>query len=240
MIPLFYRSFLDLSTAISICYDGVRLLLDKRKKRAKMNIVQFGEVVRLNTVITSKAAIMQVCRRIVAEKGMKALNMRTVANACHIALGTLYNYYADKDALILATVESIWRDIFHAEPPMKAGAFFPDYVAQLYARIRKGAEAYPGFLTGHSIAIAGAKRDEAKSVMEHTFAHMKAAMLEVLRCDPSVPENAFSPSFPAEAFVGFVLEHMLILLVQGQPDCQILLEIIRRVICGSQIDIRRK
>ena len=82
-----------------------------------MNIVQFGEVVRLNTVITSKAAIMLVCRRIVAEKGMKALNMRTVANACHIALGTLYNYYADKDALILATVESIWREIFTRNLP---------------------------------------------------------------------------------------------------------------------------
>ena len=44
----------------------------------------------MNTVITSKEAIMQACRRIVAEKGMKALNMRLVADQCHIALGTLY------------------------------------------------------------------------------------------------------------------------------------------------------
>ena len=33
----------------------------------------------MNTVITSKEAIMQVCRHIVAEKGMKALNMRLVS-----------------------------------------------------------------------------------------------------------------------------------------------------------------
>ena len=44
----------------------------------------------MNTVITSREAIMQVCRCIVAEKGMKALNMRLVADQCHIALGTLY------------------------------------------------------------------------------------------------------------------------------------------------------
>lgn len=184
----------------------------------------------MNTVITSKEAIMQVCRRIVAENGMKALNMRLVAEECHIALGTLYNYYADKDALVLAAVESIWKDIFHAGRQEEPDGSFSGYVATLYARIRKGAQAYPGFLTGHSISIAGAKRGEAKSVMEHTFAHMKTGLLEVLRNDPSVPENAFPPTFSREDFVGFVLDHLLVLLVQGQPDCHILLEIIHRVI----------
>ena len=96
------------------------------KKRAKMNIVQFGEVVRLNTVITSKAAIMLVCRRIVAEKGLTALNMRLVTDECHIALGTLYNYYADKEELVLATVESIWRDIFHADQQCAADVSFSE------------------------------------------------------------------------------------------------------------------
>lgn len=197
-----------------------------------MNNVQFREVFHLNTVITSKSAIMQVCRHIVAEKGVKALNMRLVADECHIAPGTLYNYYKDKDALVLATVESIWKDIFHAGHPVKADSSFPDYVAELYKRIQKGAEAYPGFLTGHSISIASTKRDEAKSVMEHTFAHMKAGMLEVLQNDASVLADAFTPRFSKEDFVGFVLDHLLILLVQGQPYCDTLLEIIRRVIYG--------
>ena len=157
---------------------------------------------------------MQVCRRIVAEKGLTALNMRLVTDECHIALGTLYNYYADKEELVLATVESIWRDIFHADQQRVADIPFSDYVEDLYARIRKGAQAYPNFLTGHAISIASSKRGEAKSAMEHTFAHMKAGMLEVLRNDPSVPENAFPPAFSKEDFVGFVLDHLLILLVQ--------------------------
>ena len=184
----------------------------------------------MNTVITSKEAIMQVCRRIVAEKGLTALNMRLVADESHIALGTLYNYYADKDDLVLATVESIWRDIFHADQQCVADVSFSDYVADLYARIRRGAEAYPDFLTGHSISIASAKRGAAKSAMEHTFAHMKAGMLEVLRADQSVRENTFTASFSQEKFVDFVLDSMLVLLVQGQPDCAVLLEVIRRVI----------
>ena len=184
----------------------------------------------MNTVITSKEAIMQVCRRIVAEKGLKALNMRLVADECHIALGTLYNYYADKDELVLATVESVWRDIFHADQQCVTDVSFSDYVADLYARIRKGAQVYPNFLTGHSISIAASKRGEAKSVMEHTFAHMKTGMLEVLGAERSVQGNTFTSSFSQEKFVAFVLDHMLVLLVQGQPDCAVLQEVICRVI----------
>ena len=198
------------------------------------------EAIVLNTVITSKEAIMQVCRRIVAEKGMNVLNMRLVADECGIALGTLYNYFAGKYAPVLAAVESIWRDIFHAGTPQETAPSFPGYVAALYERIQKGAEAYPGFLTGHSIRIAASKRGEAKSVMEHTFAHMKAGMLEVLRKDPSVPSNAFTPSFSQEDFVGFVQDQ---LLVWGQSTCGALLEVIRRTACASeasrQVSVRR-
>ena len=186
----------------------------------------------MNAAIASKEAIMQVCRRIVAEKGPTALNMRLVADECHIALGTLYNYYEDKDELVLAAVESIWRDIFHPDQRCAAGASFPEYVADLYARIRKGAEAYPNFLTGHSVSIVGTRRGEAKSAMERTFAHMKGGMLEVLWADQAVREDAFTAHFSREDFVSFVLDYMLVLLIRGQPDCAVLLEVIRRAIYG--------
>ena len=96
----------------------------------------------MNTNATSREAILQACRRIVAEEGVQALSMRRVAEACGIALGTLYNYYADKNALVLATVESIWRDIFHADPADSAGLSFPQYVETLFSRIQRGAAQY--------------------------------------------------------------------------------------------------
>ena len=184
----------------------------------------------MNTVITSKEAIMQVCRGIVAQKGLQALNMRLVARECHIALGTLYNYYADKDALVLAAVESIWCEIFHAHAQQRAEISFPGYVANLYSNIQKGAESYPNFLTGHSLAIASAKRGEARSIMEQTFSHIRAEMLEALRADPALQKDAFSPALSEEEFVGFVLDNVLVLLVQGKEDCTVLLETIKKVI----------
>lgn len=180
-------------------------------------------------VVTSREAIMQACRSIVAEKGLGALNMRTAAARAHVALGTLYNYYADKNELLLATVESIWESIFQLEPGCAAGAPFPDYVARLYADIRRGAAAYPDFITAHSVSIAKSKKGEARSAMAQYFARMKADMLSALQGD-RLADAAFSPSFTPSDLVDFVLDNMLLLLMQGRADCVPLVELIRRVI----------
>ncbi|MGN1108469.1 MAG: TetR/AcrR family transcriptional regulator, partial [Oscillospiraceae bacterium] len=84
---------------------------------------------------------MQVCRRIAAEQGLPALNMRTVAKECGIALGTLYNYYSDKDELLIATIGSVWQDIFHVpqEDKSSSGALpFPEYVGRLFRHVQAG------------------------------------------------------------------------------------------------------
>lgn len=87
---------------------------------------------------------------------------------------------------MLATVESIWREIFHADGQCERNDSFLDCVAELYVRLQRGAEIYPNFLTWHAVSIAAVKRREAKSAMEHTFAHMRAGMREVLQVDHAV------------------------------------------------------
>ncbi|MGN1414802.1 MAG: TetR/AcrR family transcriptional regulator [Anaerovoracaceae bacterium] len=189
----------------------------------------------MNSAITSKEAILQVCRGLTASGGLSSLSMRAVANRCQIALGTLYNYFPDKDALLLATVESIWKDIFHMDTACMDAAYrtdfsFPEYVSYLFDCAREGSGRYPGFFSAHSISIAAARRGEAKSIMEHYFDHMKQGMQKMLREDPRVSASAFSPAFTEEDFVKFVLDHLLLLLVQKEADCSAFVEILRRIL----------
>ena len=66
----------------------------------------------MNKAVTSKEEILEVSRSIAASKGITAVNMRTVASECGIALGSLYNYFTSKAELLSATVEAVWADIF--------------------------------------------------------------------------------------------------------------------------------
>ena len=200
-----------------------------------MNTVHFEEVNRINPEITSKEAIMQVCREIVAQQGFQALNMRTVAKECSIALGTLYNYYSDKDELLIATIGSIWRDIFHLPPEDSAPLAFPEYVARLFSHVQQkltrlpGFQQYPNFFTAHSAAIVGSDKEKAKDAMELCFEHIRSSLLTALRQDKSVNPEAFTAELTEECFVEFVLDNILILLVRNKP-CGALTQIIRSII----------
>ena len=102
----------------------------------------------MNPPNTSREEIMRVSRKIVSEKGLSALNMRALAKECGIALGTLYNYYSDKDELVVAAIESVWQDILENSPP-DSGVSFSQYITQTYAHIIEKLKDYPDFLAAH-------------------------------------------------------------------------------------------
>ena len=185
-------------------------------------------VVAVNTVVTSKEAIMKTCRDMVSERGLSALDMRSVAKACHVALGSLYNYFPSKDALVTATIESVWQDIFHMEQCCEQKPF-PEYVRWIFDSVRQGTREYPHFFTAHSISVASSAKEQARKTMEQYFSHMKAGMAQSLRADPAVRRDAFSASFSESDLIDFVLSNLLTLLARQEDDCEVLLEVIRRV-----------
>lgn len=184
--------------------------------------------------VTSKEEILKTCCALAASQGLASVNMRSVAKKSGIALGTLYNYFDNKDELLLATVEQIWKDIFHTNDTLSKDLSFPEYVAYLFESIRKGAQRYPDFLFAHSMSIAGAEKEKARSMMENCFRHIREGMLMVLQNDPRVSERAFSGTFDPSEFIDFVLENMLMLLVQKEESCNMLCEIIRRTLYGAE------
>ena len=64
----------------------------------------------MNTVVTSREAILDVSRELVKRQGQEAVSIRTVAAACGVSVGSIYNYFESKADLVAATVESVWCD----------------------------------------------------------------------------------------------------------------------------------
>ena len=47
----------------------------------------------MNKTVTSREAILAASQKLVMEKGLQAVNMRTVASVCGVAVGSVYNYF---------------------------------------------------------------------------------------------------------------------------------------------------
>ena len=184
----------------------------------------------LNIAVTSKAEILRQCRLLVAEKGMTALTMRAVAQRCGVALGSLYNYFPSKTDLSLGVIESVWQDIFHLEGCENDACPFPDYVQRLFCRVEAGMRAYPRFFAAHSLSFASEEKGKARETMERYFAHMQEGLRHALDSDRAVRGDAFDASLTRAALAEFTLSTLVSLWVRHSPDCQVLIELLRRAL----------
>ena len=104
------------------------------------------------------------------------ISMRQIAKACGVAVGTVYHYFPDKTALLIAAVEQVWREIF--APLMKPG--LPgdalSLVEAMGGCIREGRRRYPGFFSAHGLAFDDAERGRA--AMDEATGHMRAMLAE--------------------------------------------------------------
>lgn len=184
----------------------------------------------MNTVVTSRDAILTISRNMVMENGISSINMRTVANACGVAVGSIYNYFPSKTDLIRATVEDIWKDIFHMKGEALVSEHFIDCLDWLFRSIQNGCLRYPGFFTLHSVSFASKDKTKGRQMMESYIQHMKLCLLNILKNDTAVRPDAFDEKLAAEDFVNMVFTLMLSMLLRGEDNCKPILEMVSRCI----------
>lgn len=184
----------------------------------------------MNTVVTSKEEILRISRELIRREGWSAVNIRSVAAACGVSVGSIYNYFESKSALVGAAVESVWCEIFQRP---EDGAVFQDTqacVAWLYGRMEYGCKQYPGFFTLHSLGFMGEDKADGKRRMQQTWQHILEGLCAVLRRDEGIRPDAFTEQFTPEKFADILFSLMLSALLRQDYDPAAVLEIVRRTL----------
>ena len=94
----------------------------------------------MNRRITTTDKILEQALIIAKREGIDKLSIRKLASACGIAIGSVYNYYPDKEALVTAVAEDFWNGIFTDQAQLfytQRGFihFLEQYYNYLYARM---------------------------------------------------------------------------------------------------------
>lgn len=195
-----------------------------------MFIFKGEEGTALNIAVTSREAILTQCRRLVMNDGPAAINMRSVAAACGIALGSLYNYFPSKTALLTATVESVWNDIFSASEQAPDFKRFPDAVQWLYDSLQRSSVTYPGFFTLHAFSFAAQSKESGRQVMTAYFDRIKQRLLDVLSRDAHVRPDSFDDAFTMTGLVDLLFSTVVSLVLRKEEGILPLLEMVRRTL----------
>lgn len=84
--------------------------------------------------VISRDELLEEAYRIADAQGLSALSIRSLAQACHVSVGTIYNHFASKDKLTTATIELFFRrSVFDGFCRLDAHKGFVDYCEDLYA-----------------------------------------------------------------------------------------------------------
>ena len=184
----------------------------------------------MNTVVTSKEEILAASRELIRSRGWSAVSIRSVAGACGVSVGSIYNYFASKADLVSATVESVWCDIFHLPEQEEVFRDTLACVSWIYGRMEYGCRAYPGFFTLHSMGFLGMEKAGGREQMRQTWQHILGGLCAVLKRDPKVRPCAFDGEFTAEKFADILFSLFLSALLREDYDPSPVLELIRRTV----------
>lgn len=183
----------------------------------------------VNAVVTSREEILGTCRDLIRRQGWPAVQIRTVAAACGVSVGSIYNYFGSKAELVAAAVESVWQDIFCCAEERAHGDLL-DCLTWLYGRMEYGGRTYPGFFSLHAAGFLEEERADGKRRMERAWGQLQAELEAALRRDPRIRPDAFDRAFTPEQFAGTLFSLMLSALLRGDYDPSPVLELSRRLL----------
>ena len=222
------EELLNLPFPVTMGAENERKTLTGERGSAIMNGVQNGGRF-MNTVVTSREAILAMSRKMLREQGWTAVSVRSVAAACGISVGSIYNYFDSKEDLMSSVVESIWQEIF----PCSEGEPFESVLScvnWMFASMERGEEQYPGFFTWHSLRFMEEEKPSGRRRMAQAWEHMQRGLTAVLQQDKAVRQDAFDETFTPEGCAELIFSLLLGAMVRRNFSCDTILETIRRTI----------
>lgn len=184
----------------------------------------------MNTVVTSKEEILKISRELIQRQGWSAVNIRSVAAACGVSVGSIYNYFDSKAALVGAAVESVWCEIFHRPENKSAFQDTLSCVTWIYERMEYGCKHYPDFFTLHSLGFMGEDKSDGRRKMHETWQHILDELCAVLKRDTRIRADAFTERFTVEKFADVLFSLMLSAFLRQDYEPSAVLEIVRRTL----------
>ena len=172
----------------------------------------------MNRRVTTREAILQEAMEIALREGIDKVSIRKLAQACGIAIGSIYNYFPDKDALIAAVSEQFWEKILDNQELVYIGgmgfcAFLEDYYCFLYGRLLRYDRSW--------LVEMNASAPKASAVML-----LKKVLMEATRVNPSI----WNMELNEDVFCEYVMTNLMALLRSGENNCRFFLFLLEHLL----------
>lgn len=175
---------------------------------------------------TLRDTLLEHARSLADAQGLDAVNIRSIAKKAGVATGTVYNYFSNKDEILLALTETYWRKTLAEMRTAVTAGSFCQKLEEVFAFLRERIDRDAGRLMESlsHVEITGQQR------MRSMQANLEADLIRLLDQDPEVRINIWDETFSKEQFARFIMLNMMMLLKTKAPDIDFFIAMIRRTI----------
>ena len=175
---------------------------------------------------TLRATLLNDARFLADTQGISEVSIRSLAKRAHVATGTVYNYFSNKEEILLALTAECWAaTLRELDTTVNTGSFC-EQLEQIFTFLRHRIDQSAGKLMGS----LGRAEPVGQKCMVSAQASLEAALLRRLGQDPDVRQDVWAPGFTKEEFARFLVMHMTLLLRTKTPDIHFLIALVRRTI----------
>lgn len=142
--------------------------------------------------------LLLVARRQIAESGYEKTTIRSVASACGLGVGTVYNYFKSKDMLIASFMLEDWQECLW-QMKEKSSDDIECFLQNIYISLREFVEAHTSLF----------RDEDAKKVFSTTLAErhkiLRDQLSEIISPICSRLNNRFLPEFISESLLTWTM-----------------------------------
>ena len=155
---------------------------------------------------------------------------RTIAQKAGIATGTMYNYFSNKEELLLALTEEYWMQALPEINAAITADSFCEQLKELFVFLRDRIDQSAGSLMNS----LGGLESLGQTRMASMQSMLEASLMQRMEQDTAIREDIWNAQFTRQQFTRFIMRNITTLLKANAPmtDLCFFLTIIEHTIYG--------
>lgn len=178
---------------------------------------------------TLRGTLLDHARSLADTEGFDAINIRSLASLAGVATGTVYNYFSDKEEILLELTEEYWKQTLAEMRIVITDRSFCSQLEEIYAFLRRRMESPAGVLMKRLGNVKTAGQERMSSIQES----LVQSMVQRMEKDPDIRKDVWDGFFTKEQYARFIMMNMVMSLRDEAPDIQFLKRIVRLTICTT-------
>lgn len=173
-----------------------------------------------------KETILRIAKYHLLDQGIETLNMRAIAKDAEISVGTLYNYFPNKDYIVITLMASFWENFLEDVETFEAeGETIWSNLQRMYGKLADTMKVFRmEWLSGEGFQSQEAKAEGAKHQKQMRNRVLYAIERQFEEFDES------SAVFSRNELARFVLSNWIGMLTNSYMDYKLFERVLKKTI----------